>query len=104
MTGTGSKPVNATWLMRRIGRRRRRTALIVIGLLVIGGGAKNPKLMCGKGPKECDYSRPIDEPELHVPHPRLHERDFVLGPLAEVAPDLEVPGKGKVETLRARLH
>jgi len=30
--------------------------------LVIGGGAKNPKLMCGKGPKECDYSRPIDEP------------------------------------------
>jgi DNA topoisomerase-1 len=30
--------------------------------LVIGGGAKNPKLVCGKGPKECDYSRPIDEP------------------------------------------
>jgi len=29
---------------------------------VIGGGAKNPKLMCGRGPKECDYSRPIDEP------------------------------------------
>jgi 2-amino-4-hydroxy-6-hydroxymethyldihydropteridine diphosphokinase len=46
----------------------------------------------------------IDEPGLTVPHPRLHERDFVLGPLAEVAPGLEVPGKGKVETLRARLH
>jgi DNA topoisomerase-1 len=30
--------------------------------LVIGGGAKNPKLMCGKGNKECGYSRPIDEP------------------------------------------
>ncbi|HEY4411825.1 MAG TPA: 2-amino-4-hydroxy-6-hydroxymethyldihydropteridine diphosphokinase [Gaiellaceae bacterium] len=46
----------------------------------------------------------IDEPGLTVPHPRLHEREFVLGPLAEVAPGLEVPGKGKVETLRARLH
>ncbi|MBV8065258.1 MAG: 2-amino-4-hydroxy-6-hydroxymethyldihydropteridine diphosphokinase [Actinobacteria bacterium] len=46
----------------------------------------------------------IDEPGLHVPHPRMHERDFVLDPLAEVAPGLEVPGKGKVQTLRARLH
>ena len=31
--------------------------------LVFGGGAKNPKLMCGKGPKECGYSRPIEEGE-----------------------------------------
>lgn len=46
----------------------------------------------------------IDEPGLAVPHPRLHERAFVLGPLAEVAPGLEVPGKGRVETLRTRLH
>jgi 2-amino-4-hydroxy-6-hydroxymethyldihydropteridine diphosphokinase len=46
----------------------------------------------------------IDEPGLTVPHPRLHERAFVLDPLAEIAPGLEVPGKGKVETLRARLH
>ena len=46
----------------------------------------------------------IDEPGLCVPHPRMHEREFVLGPLAELAPGLEVPGKGRVETLRARLH
>jgi 2-amino-4-hydroxy-6-hydroxymethyldihydropteridine diphosphokinase len=46
----------------------------------------------------------IDEPGLIVPHPRVHERDFVLGPLAEIAPGLEVPGKGKVETILARLH
>jgi DNA topoisomerase-1 len=30
--------------------------------LVIGGGAKNPKLICGRGNKECAYSRPLDEP------------------------------------------
>jgi 2-amino-4-hydroxy-6-hydroxymethyldihydropteridine diphosphokinase len=46
----------------------------------------------------------IDEPGLCVPHPRLHERAFVLGPLTELAPDLEVPGKGPVQTLLARLH
>lgn len=46
----------------------------------------------------------IDEPGLRVPHPRLHERGFVLSPLAEVAPGLEIPGRGTVEALLARLH
>jgi len=34
----------------------------------------------------------VDEPDLHVPHPRLWERPFVLAPLAELAPDLVAPG------------
>ena len=35
--------------------------------------------------------RVIDEPDLKVPHPRMAERQFVLAPLAEIAPDLVVP-------------
>jgi 2-amino-4-hydroxy-6-hydroxymethyldihydropteridine diphosphokinase len=46
----------------------------------------------------------IDEPGLTIPHPRLHERRFVLEPLAELAPALVVPGRGNVESLLSGLH
>ena len=36
----------------------------------------------------------VDEPGLHVPHPRFRERFFVLGPLAQVAPDVRDPVTG----------
>jgi 2-amino-4-hydroxy-6-hydroxymethyldihydropteridine diphosphokinase len=46
----------------------------------------------------------LDEPGLTVPHPRLHERRFVLEPLAELDPGLEVPGRGRVDALLTRLE
>jgi 2-amino-4-hydroxy-6-hydroxymethyldihydropteridine diphosphokinase len=52
------------------------------------------------GPRTIDLDlllygdRVLDEPGLTVPHPFLHERLFVLEPLAELAPDLAIPGHG----------
>ncbi len=45
----------------------------------------------------------VDEPGLVVPHPRLHERRFVLEPLAELDPDAVVPGRASVSELLRRL-
>jgi 2-amino-4-hydroxy-6-hydroxymethyldihydropteridine diphosphokinase len=38
----------------------------------------------------------IDTQHLHLPHPRLHLRAFVIVPLAEIAPDCVLPGRGTV--------
>ena len=45
----------------------------------------------------------VDEPGLRVPHPRLQERRFVLEPLVELNPVLQVPGAGRVSDLLAAL-
>jgi 2-amino-4-hydroxy-6-hydroxymethyldihydropteridine diphosphokinase len=61
------------------------------------------------GPRELDLDlllygeEQLDEPGMHVPHPHLHERAFVLVPLAEIAPDLEIAGVGRVSELVARV-
>jgi 2-amino-4-hydroxy-6-hydroxymethyldihydropteridine diphosphokinase len=62
------------------------------------------------GPRTIDLdlllygSAEIDEPGLEIPHPRLHERPFVLEPLAELDERLEVPGRGSVRALLAGLE
>ena len=49
------------------------------------------------GPRTVDLDlllyddRVIDTPDLKTPHPRMHEREFVLAPLSEIAPDVVVP-------------
>jgi 2-amino-4-hydroxy-6-hydroxymethyldihydropteridine diphosphokinase len=49
-----------------------------------------------------DLSMTTDD--LTLPHPRLHERAFVLVPLAELAPDVQVPGHGKAGDLLAGVN
>jgi 2-amino-4-hydroxy-6-hydroxymethyldihydropteridine diphosphokinase len=46
----------------------------------------------------------VAEPGLQVPHPRLHERMFVLEPLFELAPGLVVPGKGALSEILAGIQ
>ena len=59
------------------------------------------------GPRTLDLDiilygdRIVDEPDLTIPHPRAHERAFVLEPLLEIWPDAVIPGKGKASALLA---
>lgn len=61
------------------------------------------------GPRVVDLDlllygdRVISEPQLEVPHPRMTERAFVMVPLAELAPDLILPGGRRAEELAAEL-
>ena len=62
------------------------------------------------GPRTIDLDlllygeKTIAEAGLQVPHPRLHERRFVLEPLAELDSSAVIPGRGQVQTVLAELE
>jgi len=59
------------------------------------------------GPRRLDLDiltygyRQIDEPDLKIPHPGIAERNFVLFPMREIAPQLHIPGRGLLRNLVA---
>ena len=61
------------------------------------------------GPRSIDLDllalgkEELDEPGLCLPHPGVHERDFVLYPLAELAAEFWIPGRGRVQALARRV-
>ncbi|MCX6455877.1 MAG: 2-amino-4-hydroxy-6-hydroxymethyldihydropteridine diphosphokinase [Actinobacteria bacterium] len=45
----------------------------------------------------------IKTPDLELPHPRAHEREFVLAPWLEIDPDAQIPGRSSVAKILAEL-
>jgi len=43
--------------------------------------------------------RQMSTPHLKIPHPRMHERAFVLAPLVEISPEVHIPGRGAAKPL-----
>jgi len=71
------------------------------------GRAREHEIRWGPRPIDIDVltfgDAVVDDPDLEIPHPRIAERAFVLVPLAEIAPNLLVPGLGTAADLLRRL-
>jgi 2-amino-4-hydroxy-6-hydroxymethyldihydropteridine diphosphokinase len=58
------------------------------------------------GPRSLDLDllmyadQTVSSPQLELPHPRMHERLFVLEPLTEIEGDITIPGRGRLSVLR----
>jgi 2-amino-4-hydroxy-6-hydroxymethyldihydropteridine diphosphokinase len=77
------------------------------GLIALEAAAGRVRAMDRWGPRVLDLDlllyaeQRIGEIDLQVPHPHLHERAFVLLPLAEIASHTSVPGRGRIGDLLA---
>ena len=88
-----------------------RELLGVAKALEVEAGREAPTSDNRWGPRPLDIdvlmvgSERVDEPDLVVPHPRIHQRTFVLAPLADVAPELVVaPSAGWQGVRRSALQ
>jgi 2-amino-4-hydroxy-6-hydroxymethyldihydropteridine diphosphokinase len=79
------------------------------GLRLLERSFGRPEVHERWGPRILDldllvFGREVrNDPQLTLPHPGIVERNFVLYPLADIAPDLEVPGLGRVAELKGRV-
>ena len=82
---------------------------LLAGLHSIEAAQGRPKERQRWGPRVIDldvlvYGRErLEDPDLTIPHPGIVERNFVLYPLADIAPDLDIPGLGRVAELKGRV-
>lgn len=80
-------------------------AALIARMLEIEVASGRTREAVRNGPRPLDLdllvfgAEVIDENGLKVPHPRIAERRFVLEPLAEIAPELHIPGQGAVKRL-----
>ncbi|MGH8210188.1 MAG: 2-amino-4-hydroxy-6-hydroxymethyldihydropteridine diphosphokinase [Steroidobacteraceae bacterium] len=82
---------------------------LLAGLRALETAQGRPEQRARWGPRVIDLDVLVfgrerrTDPELTLPHPGIVERNFVLYPLADIAPDLDIPGLGRVTELKGRL-
>jgi 2-amino-4-hydroxy-6-hydroxymethyldihydropteridine diphosphokinase len=82
---------------------------LLAGLRSLEAARGRPEQRERWGPRIIDldvlvYGRErLTDPQLTLPHPGIVERNFVLYPLADIAPDLDIPGLGRVIELKGRV-
>lgn len=110
--------VSSVWETDPVGGIRQGEFLNLIALVPLDAAAtwqraQQAECVAGRvrtvrwGPRTLDVDLVVGEgagaPGLTVPHPRAHERAFVLAPWLELQPDAVLPGHGPVAVLLARL-
>ncbi len=82
---------------------------LLAGLHALEAAQGRPRQRERWGPRVIDLDvlvygqERLDDPQLTLPHPGIVERNFVLYPLADIAPELHIPGLGRAIELKGRV-